>query len=69
MYNRHKKLKRYKHKTKKYRYYKTIKYPRIAFDPKAISIRTQIGTRLDKLAERYYGDSTLWWDIALANPE
>ena len=69
MYNRHKKIKRHKHKTKKVRYYKTLKYPRVGNDPNARIIRTQIGTRLDKLAEIFYGDSTLWWVIALANPE
>lgn len=26
------------------------------------------GDRLDRLAERYYGDPRLWWAIAQANP-
>jgi nucleoid-associated protein YgaU len=25
--------------------------------------------RLDRLANQYYGDPTLWWQIANANPE
>ena len=28
---------------------------------------TQMGDRLDLLALQYYGDSSLWWYIALAN--
>jgi phage tail protein X len=28
---------------------------------------TSFGDRLDLLAQQYYGDSTLWWIISIAN--
>ena len=68
MYRRQKKLPIFKNRNTKKRYHKAVKYPRININGSDFVIVTQIGTRLDKLAERYYGDSTLWWAIALANP-
>jgi hypothetical protein len=69
MYSRQKKLNIFKNLKTKKRYYKTIKYPIINTNKLDRVIATQIGTRLDKLAKFYYGDSTLWWVIALANPD
>tara|TARA_R110001583_G_scaffold162417_1_gene314645 strand:- start:243 stop:539 length:297 start_codon:yes stop_codon:yes gene_type:complete len=49
------------------RYFKTVKYPVI---PKTLNDRYligQMGDRLDNLANKYYGDSSLWWIIARAN--
>jgi nucleoid-associated protein YgaU len=39
--------------------------------PKSGHILHQViaGDRLDRLAQRYYGDGRLWWVIAQANPE
>lgn len=33
------------------------------------TILTQKGDRADLLANRFYGDPTMWWVIAYANPE
>jgi len=47
-------------------------YPTIIFSNPPLSnsdmyIITRIGDRLDLLAYRFYGDSTLWWIIGSAN--
>jgi len=47
--------------------YKTVRYPEI---PRLFSdtyIYTTIGDRYDTLSEQFYGDSSLWWIISLAN--
>ena len=42
-------------------------YPNIPVSEFDNYIITTIGDRLDLLAYRYYGDSTLWWVISMAN--
>ena len=69
MFNRYKKAKIHRHKNTRKQYYKRFRYPRIGFNRNDIIIITQIGARLDKLANHFYNDSTLWWVIASANPE
>lgn len=36
---------------------------------KFLHYTVQMGDRVDILASRYFGDPTLWWIIADANPE
>jgi nucleoid-associated protein YgaU len=45
----------------------TTLMPFIALDAADIYIVTLSVERLDLLADRFYGDSTLWWVIASAN--
>ena len=49
------------------RYYKPSIIPNIPLKDGDQFIKPLVGDRLDILAERYYGDSTLWWVIAKAN--
>jgi len=49
------------------RVYTTTYYPPIPLTNSDQFIQTKVGTRLDNLAQVYYGDSTLWWIIAKAN--
>ena len=49
------------------RYYNRIKYPEIPLNINDLYIITSIGDRLDLLANRFYGDTELWWVIATAN--
>tara|TARA_Y100000004_G_scaffold2463_1_gene2999 strand:+ start:2891 stop:3193 length:303 start_codon:yes stop_codon:yes gene_type:complete len=49
------------------RVYKSNLYPVIERDVTDIYIITRSGDRLDLLANKYYGDQTLWWIIAIAN--
>tara|TARA_R100001443_G_scaffold116941_1_gene139196 strand:- start:2248 stop:2541 length:294 start_codon:yes stop_codon:yes gene_type:complete len=49
------------------RVYATTYYPKIPLSNSDQFIQTKVGTRLDNLAQVYYGDSTLWWVIAKAN--
>lgn len=46
---------------------KSTLYPKIEQHDDDIIITTNIGDRLDLLANRYYGDVTMWWIIAQAN--
>jgi hypothetical protein len=49
------------------RMYSTVRYPNI---PKSLDdtyIYTSIGDRFDTLAQQFYGDSSLWWVISIAN--
>jgi nucleoid-associated protein YgaU len=48
-------------------YFKGKFYPNIPLSESDNYIITTIGDRLDTLAYQYYGDSTLWWVIAMAN--
>lgn len=50
------------------RFYKNVKYPEIPLSVSDIYVITQVGDRYDLLANQYYGDKTLWWVIAIANP-
>tara|TARA_R110000803_G_scaffold72667_3_gene136349 strand:- start:821 stop:1165 length:345 start_codon:yes stop_codon:yes gene_type:complete len=49
--------------------YTTSRYPNI---PKLVSdiyVYTNIKDRYDILAQQYYGDSSLWWIISIANKD
>ena len=50
------------------RVYKTISYPIIPLSSTDIRIISNESDYLDTLAYKYYGDPTLWFIIALANP-
>ena len=47
--------------------YKTVKYPEVPRSPNDIYVYTTIGDRLDSIASKYYGDSSLWWVISISN--
>ena len=49
-------------------YKQTNKYPEIPRSSDDIYVITNFGDRLDLLANQFYGDSTLYWIIAAANP-
>ena len=53
----------------KTRTYSTTIYPKIDKSDTDMYIQTLPGDRLDLLAHRYYGDTSLWWVIAQANTE
>ena len=46
----------------------TLIYPYIAEHSEDTYVITTVGDRFDILASSYYGDSSLWWIIASANP-
>lgn len=50
------------------RVYKSTIYPVIEPQSTDVQIVTNEGDYLDTLAYKYYGDPTLWFIIALANP-
>ena len=54
---------------KKNRYYTNTLYPEIPPSINDIYLLTEIGDRLDILANTYYQDSSLWWVISKANPD
>ena len=49
------------------RAYKTVRYPEIPFHEEDTYVIVSEGTRFDILAQQYYGDSSLWWVISIAN--
>lgn len=49
------------------RYYSNTIYPQIEPSSNDIYIITTVSDRLDVLANDFYGDSTLYWVIAMAN--
>lgn len=49
------------------RYYRDNKYPRVPLSVNDIYVITTSGDRFDLLALQYYGDSSLWWIISIAN--
>jgi len=49
------------------RVYSTTYYPEITISDGDSFIYPIEGERLDNLANKYYGDTTLWWVIAKAN--
>ena len=51
----------------KVRNYQTVLFPKPPVSNTDVYIVTRIGDRLDLLANRFYGDSTLWWIIGSAN--
>ena len=50
------------------RMYATSRYPEIPLTENDIYVYINEGDRYDLLALNYYGDSSLWWIIASANP-
>jgi hypothetical protein len=51
------------------RYYGSVKYPFIDLSTEDYYIITMIGDRLDNLANQFYGDSTLYWVLQIANED
>ena len=51
------------------RMYSNVKYPFIPRSLTDIYIYVKEGMRYDTLAQQYYGDSNLWWIIAVANEQ
>ena len=49
-------------------YYRDVKYPEVSESPNDIWVITEWGDRLDILANQFYQDVTLYWIIAIANP-
>ena len=49
------------------RVYRTTYYPEIPVSDSDIFMYPTEGERLDSLAHKHYGDTTLWWFIAKAN--
>jgi len=45
----------------------TVILPVIPLSNQDIYIKTTTPDRLDKLADTFYGDATLWWIIAVSN--
>ena len=53
---------------KKRRYYNPLLPPTIEKSDTDIYVVTQVGDRLDLLAQQYYNQAELWWIIVSANP-
>lgn len=51
------------------RYYKTNFYPEIEPSETDIYIESEWGDRLDSLAFQFYSDVSLYWIIAIRNPD
>jgi nucleoid-associated protein YgaU len=49
--------------------YATSRYPRIPRSANDIYVYTTSQDRYDILAKQYYGDSSLWWVISIANED
>ena len=49
------------------RYFRPTIVPNIPLQDSDIFMVPRVGDRFDTLAQKYYGDSTLWWIIAKAN--
>ena len=47
--------------------YTTVKYPSIPLSSTDIYVYAEVGDRYDQLANSYYGDTSLWWIISIAN--
>ena len=50
------------------KYYNTVFYPEVGALETDIYVETEFTDRLDRLAFQFYGDVTLYWIIALSNP-
>ena len=48
--------------------YVNVTYPEVLPNENDIWVETDFGDRLDLLANRFYRDVTLYWVIAIANP-
>ena len=51
----------------RFRVYKPTIYPSIPMKDSDIFIMPVVGEKLENLANRFYGDGSLWWIIAKAN--
>ena len=49
-------------------YYRTTYYPEIEPQESDIYVETEFGDRLDLLANQFYKDVSLYWIIAISNP-
>ena len=49
------------------RYYRPTIVPNIPLKDSDIFVYPTYGDRFDTMAQRYYGDSSLWWIIAKSN--
>lgn len=49
--------------------YVTSRYPEVPITSNDIYVYTTQGDRFDVLAQQYYGDSSLWWVISIANTD
>ena len=49
-------------------YYKGVTYPEVPANENDIWVETEFGDRLDLLANQFYKDVSLYWIIAIANP-
>ena len=49
------------------RMYTTVKYPSIPLSSTDIYVYAEVGDRYDQLVNSYYGDTSLWWIISIAN--
>ena len=49
------------------RVFKPTIYPKIPIQDSDVFLYPKFGDRLDSLAQKYYGDTSLWWFIAKAN--
>ena len=58
-----------KRDNKNINYYTNTLYPEIPPNINDIYLLTEVGDRLDVLANTYYKDNSLWWIIARANPD
>lgn len=66
MSNRYKTIERLNTKGGR-RYFTNAIYPDIPYSENDIYIITTGADRYDTLANQFYGDSSLWWIIAIAN--
>ena len=48
-------------------YKETVKYPDIPLSYEDTYVYAEEGDRFDQLAQQYYGNSSLWWVISIAN--
>ena len=51
------------------RYRSSTRYPDIPLSEDDVYLLTLRGDRLDNLAYQFYGDSSLWWVLSVANPD
>lgn len=65
--NRYQYIKIEKNLDTRVRQYRDSKYPTIPLSETDIYVITTIGDRYDILANQFYGDSSLWWIISIAN--
>ena len=49
--------------------YQTSRYPEVPLSINDVYVYTTQGDRFDTLSQQYYGDSSLWWVISIANTD